>query len=79
MLQISIDELLVACKAAFPCMNILQGDTEGMVRFRMKIPEIPNRSNLVWMGGSVLAEIMQVCRGRGPWLVRVRLIHQIER
>ena len=37
-----------------------QGDTDGMARFRMKIPEIPNRSDLVWMGGSVLAEIMQV-------------------
>ena len=34
-----------------------------MARFKMKLPDLPERNHLVWKGGSVLAEIMQVGGG----------------
>ena len=39
-----------------------------MARFKMKLPDLPERNHLVWKGGSVLAEIMQV--GGGDRAVR---------
>lgn len=38
--------------------NILKGDTERLKKFQLKIEDPPRRKHMVFLGGSVLAEIM---------------------
>merc|ERR1712196_194709 len=39
--------------------NVLKGDTERLKKFKIKIEDPPRRKHMVFMGGSVLADIMK--------------------
>jgi len=39
--------------------NVLRGDTERLKKFKIKIDSPPRRKHMVFLGGSVLADIMK--------------------
>jgi hypothetical protein len=43
----------------------LQGRQPGAVRLRLKVEDPPGRRHMVFLGGSVLADIMKVRGGSG--------------
>lgn len=49
--------------------NVLKGDTERFAKFKMCIEAPPQRKHMVFIGGSVLANIMKIDQ-RTTWLTR---------
>eukprot|EP00761_Pharyngomonas_kirbyi_P011898 gb/GECH01011924.1/.p1 GENE.gb/GECH01011924.1/~~gb/GECH01011924.1/.p1 ORF type:complete len:389 (+),score=87.43 gb/GECH01011924.1/:1-1167(+) len=41
------------------CQNVLKGDREGLKKFKLRIEDPPRRKHMVYLGGAVLADIMQ--------------------
>jgi len=39
--------------------NVLKGDEEKMTKFKLRIEDPPRRKHMVFLGGSVLADIMK--------------------
>ena len=39
--------------------KVLKGDTERLKKFKIKIEDPPRRKHMVFLGGSVLADIMK--------------------
>lgn len=40
--------------------RVLHGDSAGLARLRLRLSDPPNRKHLAWLGGAVLADMMQV-------------------
>lgn len=40
--------------------RVLHGDLAGLARLRLRLSDPPNRKHLAWLGGAVLADMMQV-------------------
>ena len=49
--------------------DVLKGDKERLKKFKISIEDPPRRKHMVWLGGSVLADIMKD-REEGFWMTK---------
>lgn len=51
------------------CKDVLKGDESRMKKFKISVEDPPRRKHMVWLGGSVLADIMKD-RTEGFWMTK---------